>query len=442
MSRRRTLVVALWVLSACLLLQPVAEAAAAKRVFGSRALHQGSKGRDVRVLQDFLTRWGVITHVDGRLRAQSPPAACARGSASRSRPINGRMSLPDTVELRRAVEAGEYRPGPPARPRRWCRAVARRRPTAALAPDGTAVAPAGAPEVGRGHDRRGERDPRLPVQVRRRPRPLERHGLRLLRLHVLRAARRGPAQDGPRLVGLHELGRAGPGDVGHPLRQPRPLLHGHRRPAVRHERPRRGQLPLGHRRCGRPAATPSATQPVSRRPRVRTGARAAPIGPGPPPPMFGWRRGSIWGTPCGMRRWLLPVLAVLAVGGGACGDDEAARLRLDDARRATGRRAAAGGPGRAGARRAGPAARRASTRRKADARRARPVLRGLGARAAARRRRAGRGLLHRAGHRGPGRRGAAGDGGGRAALPRPAALRRAPARRSGARAATSSPPSA
>ena len=69
---------------------PVAEAAAAKRVFGSRALQQGSKGRDVRVLQDFLTRWGVITHVDGvygpvtaRARARlGAPHRAARSTAA------------------------------------------------------------------------------------------------------------------------------------------------------------------------------------------------------------------------------------------------------------------------------------------------------------------------------------------------------------------------
>jgi len=144
MSRRRTLGLGLWLMSACLLLVPVAEAAAAKRVFGSRPLQQGSKGRDVRVLQDFLTRWGVLTRVDG---VYGPVTAGRVRAWERltQRPIDGRMSLPDTVELRRRVENGEYRPD---RPRPAAAApVAPATGRATLLPDGTAVAPPGAPPV-------------------------------------------------------------------------------------------------------------------------------------------------------------------------------------------------------------------------------------------------------------------------------------------------------
>jgi hypothetical protein len=107
-------------------------------MFGSRTLHVGMRGTDVRVLQDFLTKWGVETDVDG---------VFGRGTASRvrtwerasNRRVDGRMTRADSAELRRAVEAGEKRVGgqvaDPATPTE----------KATLGPDGLAVAPASAP---------------------------------------------------------------------------------------------------------------------------------------------------------------------------------------------------------------------------------------------------------------------------------------------------------
>jgi cell wall-associated NlpC family hydrolase len=138
MSRRRTLVLALWVLSACLLLQPVAEAAAAKRIFGSRALHQGSKGRDVRVLQDFLTRVGLKTTVDGMYG----PATARRVRSWERRSsvrVNGRVSRPDASVLRSQVEQG-------IRVHESAVETFAAGGTATLGADGLAVAPASAPQ--------------------------------------------------------------------------------------------------------------------------------------------------------------------------------------------------------------------------------------------------------------------------------------------------------
>src|SRR3954454_17337700 len=86
---------------------------AAKPTFGLRPLQLGSRGHDVRVLQDFLTRWGVRTRIDGvygpvttrRVRVWETLTA---------RTVDGRMSLDDSAELRRAVEAAEHRPPAPA----------------------------------------------------------------------------------------------------------------------------------------------------------------------------------------------------------------------------------------------------------------------------------------------------------------------------------------
>jgi len=164
LSRRRTLVVALWVLGVCLV--PATEAMAAKGTFGLRPLQLGSRGHDVRVLQDFLTRWGVRTGIDGvygplttrRVRLWEKLAG---------RTVDGRMSLDDAAELRRAVEAGEHRPAAPAAPVESGDQVAMSGGTtptdpapaapattasapaeeATLLSDGTAVAPDSAPDV-------------------------------------------------------------------------------------------------------------------------------------------------------------------------------------------------------------------------------------------------------------------------------------------------------
>jgi hypothetical protein len=144
LARRRTLVVALWVISACLL--HATEATAAKRIFGSRPLQLGSHGRDVRVLQDFLTRWGLRTTVDG-IYGPRTTRRVRRWERLTGRRVDGRMSLADARELRRAVEAGERRPAAAAAPAAPLATAVAPAEAAVLTPDGTAVAPAGAPEV-------------------------------------------------------------------------------------------------------------------------------------------------------------------------------------------------------------------------------------------------------------------------------------------------------
>jgi len=125
-------------------LLPVAEAGAANRVFGDRDLQQGMRGRDVRVLQDFLTRTGLRTAVDGHY---GPGTAKRVRSWERKvrRAVDGAMTRPDAAVLRRQVE----RPGAPAP----APAPAPEAPEAAsvpgaqatLGPDGLAIAPESAP---------------------------------------------------------------------------------------------------------------------------------------------------------------------------------------------------------------------------------------------------------------------------------------------------------
>src|SRR6478672_3227949 len=85
---------------------PAASADARTRPFGERGLRQGMHGHDVRVLQDFLTRVGISTPVDGQY---GPFTARHVRTWERhsNRPVNGRMARPDARVLRRQVESGQ-----------------------------------------------------------------------------------------------------------------------------------------------------------------------------------------------------------------------------------------------------------------------------------------------------------------------------------------------
>jgi hypothetical protein len=135
LSRCRTLAVAFLALGFATV--PVADAAAAtKRIFGKRALHQGMRGRDVRVLQDFLTRAGFDTTVDGQF---GPGTARRVRSWERQeqRRVNGRVSRPDAKALRITVESSSAEREPLAAPTG----------KAVVGSDGLAVAPADAPPL-------------------------------------------------------------------------------------------------------------------------------------------------------------------------------------------------------------------------------------------------------------------------------------------------------
>jgi peptidoglycan hydrolase-like protein with peptidoglycan-binding domain len=118
----------------------VADADAARRTLGERTLRQGMAGPDVRVLQKYLTRVGLVTEVDG----QFGPATMRRVKSwerRSERKVNGRVSRPDARVLSSQVATGTTvhtaQPVAPAQPNTGEAAI--------LNPDGTATAPESAP---------------------------------------------------------------------------------------------------------------------------------------------------------------------------------------------------------------------------------------------------------------------------------------------------------
>ncbi len=119
---------------------PVAQADARRITFGERDLRQGMRGTDVRVLQDFLTKAGVKTTVDGQY-GPNTTSRVKTWERKSSLPVNGRMTREDAATLRGQVtqgQAGLQNTG-------GVQPVAAPTAKATLGSDGLAVAPAGAP---------------------------------------------------------------------------------------------------------------------------------------------------------------------------------------------------------------------------------------------------------------------------------------------------------
>ena len=143
MSRCRTLATVLAIAGAVVPMFSTAEADAKHRLtLGDRNLRQGMAGRDVRVLQDFLTRVGIDTQVDGQYGPKT--ARRVKSWERRSeRKVNGRVSRSDARKLRKQVNAGITVYTPPPEPAY----APNNGETAVLNPDGTATAPESAPDV-------------------------------------------------------------------------------------------------------------------------------------------------------------------------------------------------------------------------------------------------------------------------------------------------------
>ena len=100
MSRCRTLCVGLLLAVFAL---PVAQADARRITFGERDLRQGMRGTDVRVLQGFLTKYGVRTTVDGQY-GRKTRSNVRRWERRSSLPVDGVMTRQDAATLRGQVD--------------------------------------------------------------------------------------------------------------------------------------------------------------------------------------------------------------------------------------------------------------------------------------------------------------------------------------------------
>jgi hypothetical protein len=123
---------------AAMLIAP-AGADAKRRSLGERTLQVGMRGTDVRVLQDFLTRMGIRTSVDG-VFGRGTRRSVRTWERTRGLRVDGKVTRGDARRLRAHIAGAQTAPEPAAEPLP---------PTekAVLAADGiTAVAPPSAPQ--------------------------------------------------------------------------------------------------------------------------------------------------------------------------------------------------------------------------------------------------------------------------------------------------------
>lgn len=108
--------------------------------FGDRALEKGMRGSDVRVLQDFLTRVGVPTGVDGQF-GRGTRRSVRRWERGIDIKVNGKVSRRNARRLSRMVSRGRQVPGTRPTPRESSGDKAR------IGRDGKAIAPESAPQA-------------------------------------------------------------------------------------------------------------------------------------------------------------------------------------------------------------------------------------------------------------------------------------------------------
>jgi peptidoglycan hydrolase-like protein with peptidoglycan-binding domain len=121
-------------------LVPASAAHARSKSLGDRVLYKGLHGHDVRVLQDFLTRAGFRTGIDGHF-GRGTWRSVRRWERTSRLPVDGRVTRPDARALRATVEQGDDAEQASPGGASYVKVE-----KGTIGPDGAAIAPASAPE--------------------------------------------------------------------------------------------------------------------------------------------------------------------------------------------------------------------------------------------------------------------------------------------------------
>ncbi|MGA9858781.1 MAG: peptidoglycan-binding protein [Solirubrobacteraceae bacterium] len=113
---------------------------------GERALRAGMTGHDVRVLQSYLTIVGYQTTVDGQFGPATKASAIAWQKAN-NLTANGTITYQDSLTLRQAVAKAQKSTNSVSSTSTSTSTSTTPTGTATINPDGTATAPAGAPQL-------------------------------------------------------------------------------------------------------------------------------------------------------------------------------------------------------------------------------------------------------------------------------------------------------
>ena len=238
----------------------------ARRLGDRIPLGAGMSGHDVASLQDFLRRAGFssVGRPDGEFGA-STVSAVRRFERAQNRDGRRRLDAGD-IDALRTLAGEDAKPGDAGDPPSPARAARPGRQGAPSAPTASRSPPPARPTRSRRSSPRATRSPASPTSTAAATARWEDSGYDCSGSVSYALHGAGLLEQSARLRRLRGWGDAGPGQWVTHLRELRPRLHGRRRPALRHERPRRRTAPAGRPTCARPRLPgPAPGRPVAAR---------------------------------------------------------------------------------------------------------------------------------------------------------------------------------